>query len=285
MVKNLAQILNVNMNKNIFSNFFFVFRLILIILIFTKVSYSNDEKWDPKKFDENVKWNCISGNCIDGIGVATYSDPHNRSIKYSGNWKDQKRHGKGEQERNHYREFGVIGFNQKAYGEWKNDKVSETGYNKLIYSNGLIRHENWSDNKLIGLKIETPELQYVGEPIDLKFGVGEKKRYFAYLLKNCEAQLFKGWQNSYPVTSREKIDIIWYILTYSDNNHKIKYHIGWTDSSKDGDIYFQGMFSKDSPSIIKTEFNISGVQYIIRLKEKKAIIKNDDDSFLEYYCK
>ena len=52
MVKNLAQILNVSMNKNIFSVIFLIIKLIIVTLIFTKVSYSNEEKWDLNKFDE-----------------------------------------------------------------------------------------------------------------------------------------------------------------------------------------------------------------------------------------
>lgn len=56
MVKNLAQILNVNMNKNIFSVIFLIIKLIIVTLIFTKVSYSNEEKWDRDKFnDPNFK--------------------------------------------------------------------------------------------------------------------------------------------------------------------------------------------------------------------------------------
>jgi len=283
MVKNLAQILNVNMNKNIFSVIFLIIKLIIVTLIFTKVSYSNEEKWDLNKFNENIKWNCISGNCIDGFGVATYSDPQGRSIKYSGSWKDAKRHGKGVQERNHYAGYGVVGFNQKAEGEWENDIAN--GSSKIIFSNGLTYYQEYIKGKKIGERVITPDFEYIGEPIDLKFKDRiEPTRYYAYLLKNCEAQGFKG-NRSNPITYREEVDRVWYFFSQNNSKHEIVHYFGTINSEKENFFYGEGKFLKDKGSA-KGVVQNSDKDKTIRLYDKIGIIRNmKDDTILDYFCK
>lgn len=281
MVKNLAQILNVSMNKNIFSVIFLIIKLIIVTLIFTKVSSSNEEKYDAIKFDENIKWICISGNCSNGFGVATYSDPQGRSIKYSGNWKDQQRHGKGEQERNHYREYGVVGFDQKAYGEWENDKI--IGSVKIVYSNGFVLHQNWTNGKIKEIRAITPDFEYIGEPIDLKFKDRIKPiRIYAYLLKNCEAQGFKGNRGN-PMTYREVVDDVWYFYSTNTAKHEIKHYFGRV-SSEENYFYGEGIFLKDKDSVKGVVQNSQ--KDTIRLYDKKAVLRNiEDDTFIDFFCK
>jgi hypothetical protein len=280
MVKNLAQILNVNMNKNIFSVIFLIIKLIIVTLIFTKVSYSNEEKWDLNKFNENIKWNCISGNCIDGFGVATYSDPQGRSIKYSGSWKDAKRHGKGVQERNHYVGYGVVGFNQKAEGEWENDIAN--GSSKIIFSNGLTYYQEHIKGKIIGERVITPDFEYIGEPIDLKFN-DRISTIYAYLLKNCEAQGFKGNWN--PITFREKVDTVWYFFSRNNSKHEIVHYFGTTNSKKENFFYGEGKFLKDKDRA-KGVVQNSDKDKTIRLYDKIGILRNmEDDTILDYRCK
>lgn len=252
-----------------------------MILIFTKVSYSNEEKYNSIKFDENIKWICISGNCSNGFGVATYSDLQGRSIKYSGNWKDQQRHGKGEQERNHYREYGVVGFDQKAYGEWENDKV--IGSVKIVYSNGLVLHQNWTNGKIKETRVITPDFEYIGKPIDLKFN-DRISTVYVYLLKNCEAQGFKG-NRSNPITYREKVDTVWYFFSLNNSKHEIVHYFGTINSEKENFFYGEGKFLKDKGSA-KGVVQNSDKDRTIRLYDKIGIIRNmKDDTILDYFCK
>jgi hypothetical protein len=283
LLKNLAlaQILNVSMNKNIFTVIFFISKLIMIILIFTKFSYSNEEKYNAIKFDKNIKWICISGNCSNGFGVATYSDPQGRSIKYSGNWKDEKRHGKGEQERNHYRAYGVVGFNQKAYGEWENDKV--IGSVKIVYSNGLVLHQNFStDEKKIGERVITPDFEYIGEPIDLKFK-DRIDRYYAYLLKNCKGQGFN--KNGNSITNWEDVDDVWYFFSTHTPKHEIIHYFGRINSEKENDFYGEVKFVKDKDGVIGVVAHFEK-DLNIRLFDKKVLSRNiNSDIFIDYFCK
>jgi len=281
MVKNLVQILNVNMSKKILSVIFLIIKLIIVTLIFTKVSYSNEEKWDINKFNENIKWNCISGNCIDGFGVATYSDSQGRSIKYSGSWKDAKRHGQGLQERNHYISQGVVGFNQKVEGEWENDILN--GSLKITHSNGLIIYQELINGKKIGERVITPDFEYIGEPIDLKFN-DRISTVYAYLLKNCEAQGFKG-NRSNPITYREKSDRVWYFFSMNNSKHEIGHYFGTINSEKENFFYGEGKFLKDKDSA-KGVVQNSNKDRTIRLYDKIGIIRNmKDDTILDYFCK
>jgi hypothetical protein len=97
------------LSKNIFYIIFFVLTI--------NTSYSqNTDNWNFKEYDKNIKWNCVSGDCLNGKGVGTYSDTYGRSIKYEGSWKNGLRHGEGRQERNHNTFTGIVGHTQKAQG-------------------------------------------------------------------------------------------------------------------------------------------------------------------------
>lgn len=289
LVKNLVQILNVNMNKNIFSVIFLIIKFIIVTLIFTKVSYSNEEKWDIKKFNENIKWNCISGNCINGFGVATYSDSQGRSIKYSGSWKDAKRHGQGLQERNHYSSLGVVGFNQKAEGEWEND--ISNGSIKITNSNGMIIYAELINRKIIGERVITPDFEYIGEPIDLKFNDGISTVY-AYLLKNCKGQFFKKdslKENYLPWGFSEEVDDIFYFYSRNNTKHEISHYFGQITKNKENIFFGVGKFLTKE-NIAKGVVHNSDEDTIFRFYDKRVFVKLgllSDNTFgaIEYSCK
>lgn len=270
MVKNLAQILNVNMNKNIFSVIFLIIKLIIVTLIFTKVSYSNEEKWDRNKFNENIKWNCISGNCINGFGVATYSDSQGRSVKYSGSWKDAKRHGQGLQERNHYVSLGVVGFNQKAEGEWENDIPN--GSSKITHSNGFIIYQEHINGKKIGERVITPDFEYIGEPIDLKFN-DRISTVYVYLLKNCKGQFYtgeKGQFNSFGFS--EEVDDIFFFYSVINIEHEISHYFGQIAKNKEIIFWYEGKFVKKE-NIAKGVVHNSKEDVIFRFYDKEVFVK------------
>jgi len=71
---------------------------------------------------------CISGNCINGTGTYIYPS----GGKYTGEWKDDKRHGQG----THNYSNG-----DKYVGEWKDDK--HHGQGKKIWSDGSKYEGQW----------------------------------------------------------------------------------------------------------------------------------------------
>jgi hypothetical protein len=143
-------------------NIFYILFFILII----NTSYSqNTNNWNSIEYIKNIKWNCVSGDCLNGKGVATYSDKNGRSIKYEGSWKNGLRHGDGRQERNHNTYTGIVGHTQKAEGFFENDLIQK---GKVIYSAGITFE--WSKGKVEKFLIEGASAQKLGaSKIELKY--------------------------------------------------------------------------------------------------------------------
>ena len=177
----------------------------------------------------------------------------------------------------------MVGFDQKAYGEWENDKV--IGSIKIVHSNGLVLHQNWTNGEIKETRVITPDFEYIGEPIDLNFKDRiEPTRYYAYLLKNCEAQGFKG-NRSNPITYREEVDNVWYFFSVSNRNHEIKHYFGRINSKKENNFYGEAIFLKDKDSV-KGVVQNSQKDITIQLYNKKAVLRNmKDDTFIDYFCK
>jgi len=194
------------LSKNIFYIIFFVLTI--------NTSYSqNTDKWNLNEYNKNIKWNCVSGDCLNGKGVGTYSDTYGRSIKYEGSWKNGLRHGEGRQERNHNTHTGIVGHTQKAQGFFENDLFQK---GKIIYSAGMTIE--WSKGKSENILIEGASAQKLGaSKIELKyqtidinapltvfnfaknthFSVKPKEKVkftnsviYGYVLKNCDFKIY-----------------------------------------------------------------------------------------------
>ena len=141
--------------------FFFILFFILII----NSSYSQTTNlWSNYEYNKNIKWNCVSGDCLNGKGVGTYSDTNGRSIKYEGSWKNGLRHGDGRLERNHNTHTGIVGHTQMAQGFFENDLFQK---GKIIYSAGITFE--YSKGKAEKFLIEGASAKKFGESkIELK---------------------------------------------------------------------------------------------------------------------
>lgn len=178
--------------------FFFTLFFILII----NSSYSQTTNfWNNYEYNKNIKWNCVSGDCLNGKGVGTYSDTNGRSIKYEGSWKNGLRHGDGRQERNHNTHTGIVGHTQMAQGFFENGLFQK---GKIIYSAGATFYfskgniekfliEGASAKKFGESKIE---LKY--ETIDLNASVAVYNQSSSNLpnLKSKEMKTYKDYQIS-----------------------------------------------------------------------------------------
>ena len=142
--------------------FFFILFFILII----NSSYSQTTNpWSFYEYNKNIKWNCVSGDCLNGKGVGTYSDTNGRSIKYEGSWKNGLRHGDGRLERNHNSFTGIVGHTQMAQGFFENDLFQK---GKIIYSAGITFE--YSKGKAENILIEGASAKKFGvSKIELKY--------------------------------------------------------------------------------------------------------------------
>lgn len=198
--------------NKLFTNIFYILFFVLII----NTSYSqNTNNWNSNEYNKNIKWNCASGDCLNGKGVGTYSDTNGRSIKYVGSWKNGLRHGDGKQERNHNTFTGIVGHTQMAEGFFEND-IFQKG--KIIYSAGITFY--WSKGKTEKFLIEGTSAKKFGvskielkyETIDLNdtfkmYNLTSKSKGYlkpndsvntknlsinGFFLKNCNSKLFSS---------------------------------------------------------------------------------------------
>lgn len=119
--------------------------------------------------DGNIYEGEIKNNKMNGFGIMTYKTSYNL-VKYEGDWKDDKKSGKGtlifksgsiyegDWTNNKREGHGVMNyFKQNKYityvGDWKGDK--KNGQGTMIYSNGDVYEGNWDNNKMCGQGIMT----------------------------------------------------------------------------------------------------------------------------------
>ena len=103
------------------------------------------------------------------------------------------------------------------------------------------------------------------------------------MLKNCEAQGFKGNRGN-PINYREEVDSVWYFFSTNTTKHEIKHYFGRVDSEENY-FYGEGIFLKDKDGAKGVVQNFQKDR-TIRLYDKKAVLRNiKDDTFIDFFCK
>jgi hypothetical protein len=245
-------------------NIFYILFFILII----NTSYSqNTNNWNSIEYIKNIKWNCVSGDCLNGKGVGTYSDKNGRSIKYEGSWKNGLRHGDGRQERNHNTYTGIVGHTQKAEGFFENDLIQK---GKVIYSAGITFE--WSKGKVEKFLIEGASAQKLGaSKIELKYQTIDA---------NAPLSVFNFTKDTHlSVKPKQKVNytnavISGYVLKNCDikiynNNNKLLI------SDKFGKINNRPFFFVVLQPYVNSENSVSFRHYIYLEFEEKFYNSND----------
>jgi hypothetical protein len=248
------------LSKNIFYIIFFVLTI--------NTSYSqNTDNWNFKEYDKNIKWNCVSGDCLNGKGVGTYSDTYGRSIKYEGSWKNGLRHGEGRQERNHNTFTGIVGHTQKAQGFFENDLLQK---GKIIYSAGITYE--LSKGKAENFLIEGASAQ--------KLGVSKIESKYQTIDINAPLTVFNFAKNTYhSVKPKEKVKFTDFVMSgyvlkncdfkIYDNNNKL------LTSGKFGEINNRPLFFVVLRPYVNSENSVSFTHYMYTEFEEKIYNSND----------
>jgi len=244
--------------------FFFILFFILII----NTSYSqNTNNWNFKEYDKNIKWNCVSGDCLNGKGVGTYSDTYGRSIKYEGSWKNGLRHGDGRQERNHNTFTGIVGHTQKAEGFFENDLFQK---GKVIYSAGITY--DYSKGKAEKFLIEGASAQKLGaSKIELKYQIIDV---------NAPLAVFNFTKNTYrEMKPKQKVNFTNFVMSgYVLKNCDIKIYNNNNKlliSDKFGEINNRPFFFVVLRPYVNSENSVSFAHYMYLEFEEKFYNSNN----------
>lgn len=134
------------------------FMLIIIFLLHTQGCTSvPDKEGKYSETDKKISFGCDAGNCKDGEGTFTYTD----GSKYTGQWKDGKKHGQGSMSTIGSRYFPPS-IQWKYTGEWKNDKMDGEGTE--TYLDGRKYVGSWVNGQKSGQgTITTSKYEYSGE--------------------------------------------------------------------------------------------------------------------------
>jgi hypothetical protein len=245
-------------------NIFYILFFILII----NTSYSqNTNNWNSKEYDKNIKWNCVSGDCLNGKGVGTYSDNNGRSIKYDGSWKNGLRHGDGRQERNHNTFTGIVGHTQKAEGFFENDLFQK---GKVIYSAGITYE--WSKGKTEKFLIEGASAQKLGaSKIELKHQIIDV---------NAPLAVFNFTKNTYrEMKPKQKVNFTNFVMSgYVLKNCDIKIYNNNNKlliSDKFGEINNRPFFFVVLRPYVNSENSVSFAHYMYLEFEEKFYNSNN----------